>query len=65
MRAVDVGDYPTQHQYAFYSNFENMPGSMVKVLEDSAEFEGLSVLDTLSKLIKFLDNVSDIGQHLR
>lgn len=38
---------------------------MLKVLEGGAEFEGLGVLDTLSKLVKFLDNVSDIGQHPR
>ncbi|MCJ1359462.1 MAG: hypothetical protein MMC33_009464 [Icmadophila ericetorum] len=65
---ADIGDYPTQHQYAFWSTSENFPEQMLKVLEDTSEFEGLSVLDTLSKLLKFLDNAmndkenSDAGE---
>ena len=55
---IDVGDYPTSHQYMVYTSSENVPPSINAALTDPSVFDGMKVSQMLSKIVKILNKAT-------
>ncbi|MCJ1427152.1 hypothetical protein MMC29_005055 [Sticta canariensis] len=55
---LDVGDYPTSHNYILCTASQHVPASISSALKDIDDFNGIKVAQMLSKVVKVFDKAT-------
>ncbi len=60
---VDLGEYPSSHEYYVYTDSTNVPASISSALQEPGSLHGLVLSQMLSKITKLLDKATAGSKH--